>query len=367
MSYRQSQISLFRNCPYAAWWGTTHESTDSTWARRGSVFHEAAAAYAQHCLATDQLSDIARAEEIGKATIGKLTASEFDDFRQLWSAFISTQLFDFPRDRSIGIEEKVRLGDMAHGTPDLWTHEDGEITIIDWKSGFQIESDPDWFQLTFYAVALADRFQPRHAVLVYDYPRFNVQKTRIIDAEEIDEAREEIVALCAAMDEAFKGEPEARACSHCSMCDAFEACPAREAATAVALRNQEDAESLAAELRFLRRRAREAEEKLRAWCSVEGPVQAGDETLGFNPREKTHYEGTSDIFDVLQAAGAESPILWGELAFTKTALGRVLKTSALAGQKKEVMSQLDQYKRVEKTTRFGFSKSSGGDDEDPTT
>jgi len=95
--------------------------------------------------------------------------------------------------------------------------------------GYQIEAEPDWFQLEFYGACLLD--EPfEGAILSYDYTRLNVQKVRKITREELETAKAEILLLCEAMDEAFKGAPGARPCSHCGMCDAFESCPAREAA-----------------------------------------------------------------------------------------------------------------------------------------
>jgi hypothetical protein len=350
----------------------------------GTAFHLFAKLYLEHCMKSgaqtdvDQLVQLLRRVQAVYPNLGIWSA----DLGMLAERFVGSTMAPLDR-HDIKIEEEIegRLAESIDlvGTPDLVVIGNEEtpdiIRIVDYKTDRRIRSQSECeaeIQLPFYALLVAAWYPEEELPeelafeLVYSFVRYQTDVAVVRTLGEIREFGETLAARIAPLQaltewEAMPGEA-------CRFCDHARGCPALDRALAHTITDADQAREYAGEMLALTRRAAEIRELLKAWSDLAGGIEVPGGVMDFAPEELVSYPGLELrrvlVGDPANPLFCEEGALWGALAASKTAAGKIINQFVPKEDRKAVYEDLEAGAKRSKRTKFKLvKKQAGGGDE----
>lgn len=281
-----SALNTYEQCPrrYKIERVERRKAPDTKPLRVGSAVHAAIAAYIKHLAEAGLETDITwgdQAMDAAAAAMAKekrtLDADEWEEVGQIFQTFISSHMFNPAQIAEVEKKEEIPLDGLTFWVViDLLEVEDGQAKVRDWKSSWKVlsqaEADKD-FQLRVYAWAMHKLYGYDEVRCDLGFVRHGAVRSVLIGPEDIAKTEKRILEGIGKI-EAEKDWP-ATPGSHCTSCAWADECMAIEGEVV------DDPEKLAAEILVLERQINDRKERLKIWCTENGPVVVGGETFSY--------------------------------------------------------------------------------------
>jgi hypothetical protein len=294
----------------------------SQFALRGTGFHACAHAYIKRLVAKHLPADAEEAAAAFQEGIASaLTpANLVNEVRDIWDRF--AEHFELDLDAFLYSEERQQVDEETF-TPDLVYARADELEIIDWKTffvGLTEDQAKKNYQARMYignAMKLWPGFKTYR--FTFAFVRLNRFASAVFDATDAERVDRENAAIVATLTQAaHRGEWPAAAGAHCAYCSLE--CPLETPAMIPArLVTQQQVLDVASELIAGAQRTKALLAALKAYCSVNGPVDL--KGVVYAHREQISRSYPADpLFDVLR-----SRVIAAEFSVSASALKKLVK------------------------------------------
>lgn len=291
--YRYTSISTYERCPLQyKYMMEGHSSLDAGLMRDGSLAHKAYEAYAKHCIEVGRDTDItAMPTIVARDDIGITPYSDLYD--TLIAPWLECHMF--PAHEVVAVEKFIAIDANQQVLPaacfheDIWVHGtidllrrsgEGVLQIVDYKTGFS--TDANKLQMQIYAWLVMCAYPDEDVVeCIFDYTRFNVQKSRTIYREDLGGIVDYILGVTDRMEEdaGYAAKPG----EHCLTCNYRHSCTYKPECVEY-VRDIEEARRAVEAISALQRDLEKQKALLRAWCSENGPVVHNGTSWGHHAR-----------------------------------------------------------------------------------
>lgn len=307
-----SRANAFDECPAkfkAEYVGQRRVRNPEPYLVLGSFVHEVCDRYVKHLKATTQASDFKQFDVIFEAVWDSperegLPGSAKADAYDL--CLVARDMLVFEDIRKVHSAEMEIAVDKdwkpcRYDDPDAFVRgkidrididDEGNIKIVDYKSGYRITGIADSWQVKLYARLALAHF-PEAATIDVELAFFRHRSLRSgrLGAPEMISAQDWIEAIGKDMEKAAKtGNYPARPGAACRGCAAFSICPAR--ATTVKPVPPEDeaaAVNLVQRLILIEREKKEIMESVIPWIDQYGNVEVNDMVLGYVKEQRLEF------------------------------------------------------------------------------
>ena len=297
-NYSYSRLDLYDGCPraYKLRYIDKRPELPSEALERGTVVHEAVAAYARHCLKAGVQTDL----DFIRSFPGT------DEVREILETFASTHLFE-PGDYVIEKMWEIPLG--AHtwwGVIDLLKDEGPTVRITDVKTDHRIRSQSEIDhdrQLKDYAWMASRKYPEAQEFLCsIDFARHGVTRSVTYNREDMQAIEDQIILGMELIeqDSEFRARPGTR----CSWCSWTADCPSIASGDLEVITSPCDAEVMAEELVALKARVKVVEDQLKPWCTREGSIDVNGMAVGYQTVHSAGYR-VEALMELLERHGYE--------------------------------------------------------------
>lgn len=212
------------------------------------------------------------------------------------------------------------------------------VVVDDWKTSRVIEAPGE--QMRRYAYAAACLYPDAEEIVCrLHYVRFRggMRTAEYLAAQVREEVPAELAAIAEEIERRTREDDwTPRVGGHClTRCSYRHICPAfaGEVKPLPIVETEEQAREAAGQLLVLEGQRATLQKSLQAYARRNGPIDLGDELLGYHRVEKVSVDDARTAAKVLQAKGVDADRIWSGLTLRKTELNKLV-TAAIAGAKR---------------------------------
>lgn len=276
--------------------------------------------------------------------------------------------FTFNADKVVGVEEAIAVdidGNEApwddcyiRGVLDLIEIDGTHATIIDHKTQFNILNQEQMdhnLQLSLYCY-LAKCMYPQlqsFTIKIY-FARYGVYRSSQRSLSDLEKCKQELDISISKIEEIEEWVPISG--NGCAFCEYIHECPLAQYDTAgkepPQVMNEDQAVKEARLIRVREEQVKIAKERLKAWCSSNGPISVSEDfSMGFVANEKTEWV-PGEVRKIFDDHGHE---IDPYMKFSTTDIKKLLSRAKRLDP--EFADDLERAAKVSKETRFkGFRK-----------
>lgn len=348
--YSYSRLAAFLRCPAQFRFRYVERLPEpvSALAQAGQLAHAVFELYARHCMQAGVPTDLSALRNIARAcferhrddALGRgepcLSEADYDDLvRTIIVPWSETHIIGGAA-MAVAVEWRIAMDadgqQVAFDSPKAWfrgvidyaASSGGHYTVTDYKTGFAPDVDP--LQMQVYAWLLLSLDLADTVIAEIDFVRFNVQKSRTYERDDLPALDERIRAIIDRIEAVAAADVYAAtpgpACLHCDYADRCTARVTPPGAITDATSARQAVEALA----LLERDMKRGKEALRAWCVDHGPVVHNGAVWGNHTQGSDGFDDAKAFVEALQATGVDP---WRYLTVNNTAAKRLVRDERL--------------------------------------
>lgn len=363
LKLNQSKIKA-ASCPFRLSRIISKEWTEyhlpNPYARTGSAFHKFAHNYISLCKERKESTMLGAVESLADSAAVQFNQDEEEGAQLTELGFNFANNFIVPLELK-PISEFTLSADknwrecreedaLWYGTPDLFAIDIPVAYLWDWKSGWKLpslESCQKDLQLRLYSLLLLAKYPDiREFNLSYHYIRYGVDRSWTMDRDEVLNLKDYLKIQRKTIEMALT-DPKPRVSSQCVFCENPMACPILKFDTAVT--NKNEAKRAAENMVIMKACLQDIDRNMRTWVDANGPVEIGDQAIGYKPYPSTKFDFTL-IYEKAKECGLTDSQILPYLGVNKAIIGKI------AGRNKGLKKELLDTGVVTKKTRFGVNK-----------
>lgn len=348
MPYSYSQISQYRMCPARLrFYRQKVRVPEPEIMQAGALAHEIYEAYFRWCASQNRKTDTSVLTEIARRAYETqrdkyraerkpyLTEAAFSELvKTLIIPFGETHLVD--TDQLAEVEQRVAVtADMRQcdwmandvffrGVIDTLYFRDNTAVVVDYKTGFSVEADD--FQMEIYAWLLFALYPHIETVeCVFDYTRFNIQRTSAYERDQYEEIDERVREICATIERDRRMDPAPGI--HCLTCQYADICEAKVEAPKGSITDHDEAVRAVESISLMERDLKSVKERLRLYCTANGNIEHNGTVWGFHAQGDRKFTDAREFHDTALDVGVDP---WPYMSVNTTKAKKLLRDERLA-------------------------------------